>query len=368
VLVRGLEVRDFRNLTQAQLRLGEGLTIICGPNGAGKTNILEALYFGCVGRSFRGGAEREVVGFGSELTRVCLDIEDDTGAGHRIEVGFRPGRRKVFRIDGAQVDDLAGDDRRPLASVFTPSRLDLVKGAPAVRRAHFDRLVSALWPSRARARAAFGSALAQRNALLGRVRTNEAPASLIDAWDAELVRLGVQVVANRAEAVDLVGSYIDDESRALGLGDGLWLRYASSWHGRTFDDIADELAKQRGRDIGRGFTGDGPHRDDVLVSQGNVELRAFGSQGQQRLSLLALLLAERQVIASQRGSTPLMLLDDAMSELDEKRREYLASQAPRLGQAVITATEVSQVPVTGKAEAVAEVFNGSVSVHGRQSA
>jgi DNA replication and repair protein RecF len=326
--------------------------------------MLEALYFGCVARSFRAGAERQVVGFGAELTRVCLDAEDDSGVCHRIEVGFRPGQKKVIRVDGAQVNDLAADERRPLVNVFTPSRLELVKGEPALRRAHVDRLVSALWPSRASLRASFGSALAQRNALLGRVRANEVPASLIDAWDAELVRLGVQVAANRAEALELVGSHIDRQARALGLGGGISLRYASSWHSQSGDSIANELSQRRGRDIARGFTGDGPHRDDVVICRGGVELRSFGSQGQQRLALLALLLAERQVIGSQRGNTPLMLLDDAMSELDLERREYLASEASSLGQAVITATEAAQVPVPGETEAVVDVWDGSVSMRG----
>jgi DNA replication and repair protein RecF len=364
VVVRGLDVRDFRNIRRAQLGLGQGLTVVCGPNGAGKTNILEALYFGCVGRSFRAGAERQVVGFGAELTRVCVDVEDDSGDGHRIEVGFRPGQRKVIRIDGAHVDDLAADERRPLVNVFTPSRLELVKGEPALRRAHLDRLVSALWPARASVRASFGSALAQRNALLGRIRANEVAASLIDPWDAELVRLGVQVAANRAEALELVGSHIDGAARALGLGDGVSLRYTSSWQGQGADSIASELSQRRGRDIARGFTGDGPHRDDVVICRGDVELRWFGSQGQQRLALLALLLAERQVIGSQRGNTPLILLDDAMSELDLERREYLASEAARLGQAVITATEAAQVPAAGQTEAIVDVWDGSVSARG----
>ena len=137
-----------------------------GPNGAGKTNLLEALYFGCTGRSPRTSNERELVRRGAAVARVVVDTRDDEGA-HRIEVGFEPGEAKRLRVDGSPVDNLAALDARPLVSVFLPERLELVKGAPAARRAHLDQVVAALWPARAETRAAYSRALAQRNALLG---------------------------------------------------------------------------------------------------------------------------------------------------------------------------------------------------------
>src|SRR2546423_8943787 len=173
VRVTRLELRDFRNYERAEVAVAPGLTVICGPNGAGKTNLLEALYFGCTGRSCRTSNERELVRFGEKVTRVLVEVEAEDGS-HRLDVGFEPGEAKRFRIDDAQVDRPASATVRPLVGVFMPDRLDLVKGAPALRRAHLDQVVAALWPSRAAARADYSRALAQRNALVARIRAGSA--------------------------------------------------------------------------------------------------------------------------------------------------------------------------------------------------
>ena len=164
--VTRLSLRDFRNYEELELELPPGLAVVAGPNGAGKTNLLEALYFGCTGSSPRTSNERELVRRGTGVTRVVVDTRDDE-ASHRIEVGFEPGEPKRLRLDGSAVDSLSTTEARPLVSVFMPERLELVKGAPAGRRAHLDQVVAALWPARGQTRADYSRALAQRNALLG---------------------------------------------------------------------------------------------------------------------------------------------------------------------------------------------------------
>jgi DNA replication and repair protein RecF len=172
--VTRIGLRDFRNYESAEVDLGEGLTVVAGENGAGKTNLLEALYFGCTGRSPRTSNERELVRRGGEgVAPVVLDLAADDGE-HRIEVGFEPGEAKHLRVDGSPVDSLSTVAVRPLVSVFLPERLELVKGAPASRRAHLDQVVAALWPSRAETRTAYSRSLAQRNALVARVRAGVA--------------------------------------------------------------------------------------------------------------------------------------------------------------------------------------------------
>ena len=195
-----IELRDFRNYELAELSLPTGLTVVAGPNGAGKTNLLEAIYFGCTARSPRTSNERELVRRGASVTRVVLDTADAEEE-HRIEVGFEPGEAKSVRVDGSAVDSLSASEARPLASVFLPERLELVKGAPAGRRAHLDQLVAALWPARGETRASYSRALAQRNALIGRIRGGAAGPAALDAWDAELARHGIRLMENRAEAV-----------------------------------------------------------------------------------------------------------------------------------------------------------------------
>ena len=171
--VVSLSVRDFRCYETAQVALGEGLTVVSGPNGAGKTNLLEALYFGCTGRSCRTANEREVVRFGQGATRVVVHALSEDGA-HELAVGFEPGQPKRMRADGAPVERLLDVDTRPLVSVFLPDRLELIKGPPSLRRAHLDQFVSAMWPARSASRRAYAQALAQRNALLARIRAGVA--------------------------------------------------------------------------------------------------------------------------------------------------------------------------------------------------
>src|SRR3954470_21131000 len=163
MIATALSLRDFRSYEAAEVRLGVGLTVVSGRNGAGKTNLLEALYFACTGRSCRTSNEREVVRFGAGLTRLELEADDANGA-HAVSVGFQPGEPKHLRVDGAPVERLTDSAARPLVAVFLPDRLELVLGAPALRRSHLDQVVAALWPSRAATRRAYSAALAQRNA------------------------------------------------------------------------------------------------------------------------------------------------------------------------------------------------------------
>src|SRR3954470_14026087 len=194
-----LTVRDFRNYERAALHLNPGLTVLAGPNGAGKTNLLEALYFGLTARSCRTSNEREIVRFGQPAARVEVEIEADDGA-HRFEVGLARPTEKKMLVDGAPAERIHSVPVRPLVGVFLPERLELVKGAPAGRRAHLDRFVAALWPARAETRTSYGRALAQRNALLARVRAGAGDQGSLDAWDSELAAHGLRLMTDRREA------------------------------------------------------------------------------------------------------------------------------------------------------------------------
>src|SRR3954470_15660879 len=175
-----VRLRDFRNYERGEVELAPGLNVVVGANGAGKTNLLEAVYFGLTARSCRTSNEREMVRLGTGVARVELEVAAEDGD-HLLEVGLEPGQEKRLRVDGTPLDR-GTDPPRPLVSVFLPDRLDLVKGPPAGRRAHLDRVVAALWPARATTRSAYSKALAQRNALIARVRARAAGADLLDAW------------------------------------------------------------------------------------------------------------------------------------------------------------------------------------------
>jgi DNA replication and repair protein RecF len=344
VLAAGLSTRSFRNLADGRVELAAGLTVAHGANGAGKTNLLEALFFALTGSSCRTRREREMISFGQDLARCEVELEPEAG---ELDEPFSmlasvspDGRRR--RTSGREVnpDD---DRRRPAVSVFMPDRLALVKGPPGPRRAHLDRLAAAIWPARAEAPAGYSRALAQRNALLGRARRGGGDLGL-DAWDVELARTAVPLVTARAAAAQVLAEPFAASASALGLEGEVTLVYRPKTEDLGEAEIAAELTARRAGDIARGFTGWGPHRDEIDLSRDGRSLRRYGSQGQQRIALLSLLFAEREALQTARRKLPLMLLDDVMSELDPERRGRLVELLDSGGQALITATESAHVP------------------------
>jgi DNA replication and repair protein RecF len=343
MLVTRLRLRDFRSYGSADVALGERLTVVHGPNGAGKTNLLEGLYFGCTGRSCRTSSEREVVRFDAGAARVEVGGRDRDGD-HELSVGFAPGETKRFKVDGAPVERLIDAAVRPLVSVFLPDRLELVKGPPALRRSHLDALVAALWPARAATRRAYAQALAQRNALLARIRAGRGTRASLGAWDLELARHAIALRDDRAGAVGHLDERFTTVAEELGLLGAATLRYRPRSDAATPEELAAELAARVDSDLERGFTGHGPHRDELLLLRDGRELRVYGSQGEQRLALLALLLGERAAPEEERRAPPLLLLDDVMSELDADRRERLVERIGGAGQSVISTTDLAHVP------------------------
>jgi DNA replication and repair protein RecF len=351
--VDSVELRDFRTYARAETALGPGLTVVHGPNGAGKSNLLEALYFGCVGRSPRTRNERELVRFGEQAARVVVR-GDEGGQEHELSVAYGSGpagERGVKRMtaDGAVVERLLDVDFRPLLSVFEPDRLELVKGPPAVRRAHLDQLVAALWPLRANDRREYSRVLAQRNALLARIRSGRASHDTLATWDRELAAAAIAVREHRAAAVGLLAVPFAERATQLGLSGSAALDYRPRSNASSAEEFTAELRARLRSDLERGFSGHGPHRDELAILRDGRELRLYGSQGEQRLSLLSLLLGERDVLSRERGRTPLMLLDDVMSELDPQRRELLAAELASDGQSVVATTDLAHVPGAGDA-------------------
>jgi DNA replication and repair protein RecF len=354
VLLTWVKLRDFRTYTRGQVSLSSGLTVVHGPNGAGKTNLLEAIYFGCTGRSVRTTNERELVHFGTKTARVVIGVSDDSGD-HELSVGYeaQSGSSKAIKrmqVDGVHVERLSDSPVRPLICVFLPDRLELVKGSPSLRRAHVDQLVAALWPVRSVTRRDYSRALLQRNALLAGIRAGRSSRSSLPSWDMELARLAIELGNHRAEATSLLVDGFRGRARDLGLSGVCELEYVPRSRATTVDEFLTELDSRTPRDIERGFSMYGPHRDELMLARDGRELRAYGSQGEQRLALLALLLAERDVLTEVRGQTPLMLLDDVMSELDDERRTFLVEVLSGSGQSLITTTDPGLVTPNAKCE------------------
>jgi DNA replication and repair protein RecF len=349
VLVHSVQLRDFRTYARAEAHLGERLTVVHGANGAGKSNLLEALYFGCTGYSQRTRSERELVRFGAQAARVTVRLSKE-GRRHELAVGFQPGSPKHMTVDGAPVEHLTSVEQRPLVSVFSPDRLELLKGAPTLRRAHLDQLVAALWPPRVATRREYSRALAQRNALIAGIRASRASRATLPTWDLELARHALALRDDRAATISLLGEPFAERAVQLGLSGEPRLAYRPRSKATSVEEFVSELEQRLPSDLERGFSTHGPHRDELAILRDDRELRSYGSQGEQRLALLALLMAERAVLARERDHVPLMLLDDVMSELDLTRRELLAHELRAAGQSVVATTDLGHVPGSGDAE------------------
>jgi len=254
-----------------------------------------------------------------------------------LEVTVRPGEGKRAKLNGAPLR-AAEQLRTTVATlVFTPDRLGVVKGAPAARRAYFDRVVGRLMPARAPLPAEYGGAVAQRNAALRRVALGVSGRDAIEPWTDRVAALGAELVAARLEAIAQLEPAFAERADELGLAD-VSLRYDGE------PPTRESLAAVLERDLDRGTTSLGPHLDDVQLLAGSRDLRSFGSQGEQRLALLALLLAEAEAIAERTGVAPLLLLDDVLSELDPGRRRILAERVRLVGQSLVTATDAAMLP------------------------
>jgi DNA replication and repair protein RecF len=310
--------------------------LVTGPNGAGKTNLLESLHVGTQGFSPRTRADAQLVRFGRDAARIALRGER-AGAPVQVEVTLELGAGKRASLNGARLRAAEQLRSEVAALVFTPDRLVVVKGGPAARRAYFDRVLGRISPSRAGLSAEYGAAVGQRNAALRRVAQGVSSRDALAPWNEQVSLLGAQLVQGRREAVSLLRLPFAERAAELGLT-GATLAYEAE------APTIDELEARTARDLERGTTSLGPHLDDVGVLAGERDLRAFGSQGEQRLAVLALLLGEAELLEERRGARPLLLLDDVLSELDPDRRRVLADRLRASGQALVTSASRNALP------------------------
>lgn len=367
-----LRLVNFRSYCDTTVEVGPGTTVVVGANATGKTNLLEGAYFGLRGTSPRTRSEDKLITWGESYTRAIVTLEDDDGERHRCEVAYAPRQGRRLRFDGVDVAGLDELRRRSIVFIFVPESLLLVKGSPARRRAHLDAFAAAVDPAYAAALAHLTLAVRQRNAQLAAVRDG-GDAAALGPWDAQFATAAADLDRRRRALVARLARRFAAAAADLAPGGGRYsLELVTQMDavlgphgGADADAVVEELRRRRPGEVRRGLSLFGPHRDDLrflelaeaengdgpppapgcgsdgaaAVPAGGRDLRLYGSQGEQRAAVLALLLAEREVAAESGAGLGALFLDDVMSELDDARRRRLVALLARGGQAILTTTD-----------------------------
>ena len=327
--------------------------LVTGENGVGKTNLLEAVHVGSQGFSPRTRADGQLVRFAAVRARAALAGEEG-GSPAETAVTLGRGEPKRVLFNGAALQSV--DELRARLSVlaFVPDRLAVVKGGPVVRRAYLDRMLGRVSRIHAALPGEYGRALVQRNEALRRARAGVSSRDAVSPWTRQVAALGNELDAARLDLVASLAPRFTAQAADLGL-ENAELRYEAELMS------AADLEARLERDLVRGTTSLGPHLRDLAIAAGARDLRGFGSQGEQRSAVLALVLAEAELASEHRGAVPLLLLDDVLSELDRSRRTALLGSLPRGGQTVVTATSTDALPRDAAApDLVLEVTPGKV--------
>ncbi|MGC8634690.1 MAG: DNA replication/repair protein RecF [Candidatus Limnocylindrales bacterium] len=370
--VHALSLVDFRSYERLEVAFGPGPQVVVGPNATGKTNLIEALVVVSRGASHRARADSELVRWGAPAARVEATVsrEPASNALQRLGVALAaPGSgvraQKRIRVNGIgrRADALSGILRTVL---FSPESMALVSGAPALRRDELDTLAAELVPGHGRSLATYGRALIQRNSLLRLIRDGEAARDQLRYWDALLIEEGGAILEGRLGVLVELGDPLAVAHREIAPGEArLTLRYESNAAGGPGEGPREALRRRlretAEKELWNGQTLVGPHRDDMRFLLGDRDLAAFGSRGQQRSAILALKLAEVDLLGSRDGVPPLLLLDDVFSELDPDRRAHLVRRIRALPQAFVSTTSLEDLdPVLVSESTAWQVAPGSL--------
>lgn len=337
--VASVKLAAFRNYAELFVELEPSFNVIAGPNAQGKTNFLEALFLLSTTRLLRGQRDAEAVLDGRREASVTADLYGGrTQLGIVLEAGVRK-RASINGLNLTRASDLIG--RLPCVCICSLD-LSIVRGEPGDRRLFLDLALSSLYPSYLRHLTNYKRALEQRNALLRESRDFMHPAVLFEPWEDQIGWAGAALRQVRRRFVEAIAPVAAMRHGLMGDGESLELRYAAKDESLSPEELRHALEASRSHDVARGGTSVGPHRDDLLIEIDGRDARLFGSQGQQRTSVIALKLATLHCCKEELGNPPMLLLDDILSDLDERRRSLLVNLVvEEAGQTVLTCTEAA---------------------------
>lgn len=338
MLIKALKLKNYRNYELLNLSFDPGTNILYGDNAQGKTNVLEALYLTGTTKSHRGAKDRDLIQFGYDESHIETVVEKN-GIDFVVDIHLKKNSPKGIAVNKIPIRK-AGELFGIVHFVFfSPEDLNIIKEGPAGRRRFIDMELSQLDKVYLSNLSSYNKIINQRNTLLKEIPYREELMETLDIWDIQLAEYGTRIIESRKKFIDQVNEIISGiHSRLTGGKENITLSYESSVGDMNLEEA---LKKNRERDLRLKSTASGPHRDDLCFKLGDIDIRRFGSQGQQRTAALSLKLSEIELVKMLIRDTPVLLLDDVLSELDKHRQNYLLESINDI-QTVITCTGLDE--------------------------
>lgn len=354
--VKELRLDGFRNYEKEHFTFSRGTNMIYGNNAQGKTNALEAVYLFSIGKSFRTQQDRELIRFDKDLTRIWVLFEDSVRE-NEIELVVRRDRKKQIKINGVPIQKMGELIGRFTVVLFSPDELNLTKGSPNARRRFLDIAVSQMRPKYYHILRRYNKVLDQRNNLIKKLRyaNDNTLKDTIGVWNEKLADYGMSVITYRKRFVESLREFSKKIHFEIS-GEEFDVRYKPAFE--TKEQFLKKLNDSLPKELEQGFTLYGPHRDDLDIETNGRDIKTYGSQGQHRSAVLALKLAQADMIFEDTGEYPVLLLDDIMSELDADRRAYLSGKI-KDKQVIITCTDIDDLP-EGELSCRVHIENGKI--------
>lgn len=357
MIVESIRLEHFRNYRSLELIFDPGTNIFYGDNAQGKTNILESVYLCGTTKSHKGSKDKELIQFDAEESHIRMTLKKE-GSPVKIDMHLRKNKTKGIAVNGVPIrkaSELLG-----IANFvfFSPEDLNIIKNGPSERRRFLDMELCQLSKVYLQYLSGYNKVVNQRNKLLKEISFRPDYLDMLDVWDLQMVQYGKKIIEERRRFVQRLNEIIDEIHQKLtGKKETLLVSYEENI---SSEDMEDALIKNRDRDIRMKMSLTGPHRDDICFKIKNIDIRKFGSQGQQRTAALSLKLSEIELVKQETGDTPILLLDDVLSELDSSRQRYLLDSIKNI-QTLITCTGLDDfVENQFKINKVFHVVDGNV--------
>lgn len=338
MIIESMELKNFRNYRELQLQFDEKTNIFYGDNAQGKTNILEAVYLSGTTRSHKGSRDRDMIFFGEEESHLRTFVKKGTME-YQIDIHLKKNKTKGIAINGVPIRKASELFGIANFVFFSPEDLSIIKQGPGERRRFLDMELCQLDKVYLHHLANYNRIVTQRNKLLKDLSFRPELIETLDVWDLQLAEYGKKIIRSREEFIHSLGEMIYGIHQKLSGGrENLQISYEKNVGA---EELYDAISRNRDRDIRMKTTSVGPHRDDLLFAADGIDIRKFGSQGQQRTAALSLKLAEIELVKQLIHDTPVLLLDDVLSELDHNRQNYLLNSIHDI-QTMITCTGLDE--------------------------